>query len=217
MSRGHFISLEGGEGAGKSTQTRLLAEWLRGLGHEVIETREPGGSPAAERIRETLLKLPESEGVWDAHTECLLLNAARRQHVADTIAPALNNGAWVITDRFSDSTMAYQGYAGSVGRTTIEALDNWAMGGFKPDLTLILDIEPDAGAVRVEERARAAAQTAFDVFERRPIDFHKAVLAAFRDIAAREPKRCVVIDASASQAIVATAIQSAVQARLETK
>ena len=131
MSRGHFISLEGGEGAGKSTQARLLAEWLRGLGHEVIETREPGGSPAAERIRETLLKLPESDGAWDAQTECLLLNAARRQHVTDIIAPALCHGAWVITDRFSDSTMAYQGYAGSVGRTAVEALDDWAMDGFK--------------------------------------------------------------------------------------
>jgi dTMP kinase len=217
LSRGHFISLEGGEGAGKSTQTRLLAEWLRGLGHEVIETREPGGSLAAERIRETLLKLPESNGAWDAHTECLLLNAARRQHVTDIIAPALNHGAWVITDRFSDSTMAYQGYAGSVGRTAVEALDDWAMDGFKPDLTLMLDIEPDAGAARTEERARAAGQTAFDVFERRPTDFHRAVLAAFRDIATREPKRCVVIDASAPQEIVAILIQSAVKARLETK
>ena len=217
MPRGCFISLEGGEGAGKSTQTQLLATWLRGLGHEVIETREPGGSPAAERIRETLLDLPESAGSWDAHTECLLLNAARRQHVVDIIEPALERGAWVITDRFSDSTMAYQGYAGSVGRPAVEALDRWAMDGFKPDLTLMLDIEPEAGAARTGERARAAGQTVLDVFERRPTAFHEAVLAAFRDIATQEPERCVVIDASATLELVAAAIQNAVKARLDVK
>ena len=217
MPRGCFISLEGGEGAGKSTQTQLLAAWLRGLGHEVIETREPGGSPAAERIRETLLDLPESDGSWDAHTECLLLNAARRQHVVDIIEPALGRGAWVITDRFSDSTMAYQGYAGSVGRPAVEALDRWAMDGFKPDLTLMLDIEPEAGAARTGERARAAGQTVLDVFERRPTAFHEAVLAAFRDIATQEPERCVVIDASATLELVAAAIQNAVKARLDVK
>ncbi|MBT6313623.1 MAG: dTMP kinase [Alphaproteobacteria bacterium] len=217
MPRGRFISLEGGEGAGKSTQTRLLATWLRGHGHEVIETREPGGSPAAEKIRQTLLGLPESDGTWDAHTECLLLYAARRQHVVDIIRPALARGAWVITDRFSDSTMAYQGYAGSVGRPAVEALDHWTMAGFKPDLTLMLDIEPEAGAARAGERARAAGQTVLDVFERRPIAFHEAVLSAFRDIAAQEPERCIVIDASATPDIVAAAIQNAVKARLEMK
>ena len=217
MPRGSFISLEGGEGAGKSTQTRLLTTWLRGLGHEVIETREPGGSPAAEKIRETLLSLSDSEGVWDAYTECLLLYAARRQHVVDIVEPALKRGAWVITDRFSDSTMAYQGYAGSVGRPAVEALDRWAMDDFKPHLTLMLDIEPEAGAARAGERAQAAGQTLLDVFERRPTDFHEAVLAAFRDIAAQEPERCVVIDASATQEMVTVAIQNAVKARLELK
>ena len=214
MPRGRFISLEGGEGAGKSTQTRLLAEWLRSRQHEVLETREPGGSPAAERIRETLLGLPEAAGNWDAHTECLLLYAARRQHVIDVIQPALERGEWVISDRFSDSTMAYQGYAGSVGRPAIEALDQWALDDFKPDLTLILDIDPKAGAARAEERAQAAGQTVKDVFERRPVAFHQAVLAAFRDIAVQAPERCEIINASDTQATGATAIQTAVKVRL---
>lgn len=214
LPRGQFISFEGGEGAGKSTQTKALARWLRNRGVNVIETREPGGSPAAERIREALLGLPEQDGAWDAHTECLLLYAARRQHVADIIEPALNRGDWVITDRFSDSTMAYQGYAGAVGRPAVEALDAWALDGLKPNLTIMLEIAPEAGLQRAQARAAAAGQTIADVFERRPKDFHIAVLQAFRAIAEAEPDRCAVVDAAHSVEAVAEAIQAIVASRL---
>lgn len=210
MARGRFITFEGGEGAGKSTQTRALADWLRGRGVNVVLTREPGGSPAAERVREALLGLADDVGRWHGDAECLLHYAARRQHVADLIAPALARGDWVISDRFADSTMAYQGHAGGVGQARVEALHTWALGDLAPDLTLVLDLTVEQGFARAEARGRAA-----DVYERRPEAFHQAVRQAFLAIAQAAPERCCVIDASQAPDAVAAAIQAAVASRLE--
>lgn len=213
MAPGRFITFEGGEGAGKSTQARRLAEWLRKRGIDVIETREPGGSPAAERVREALLNLPPETGTWHADAECLLHFAARRQHIADVIQPALQKGEWVISDRFADSTMAYQGYAGGVGPARVATLEAWALGGplggFSPDLTLILDLSVESGLERV--RARGAAS---DIYERRPQAFHKAVRDGFLAIAASAPARCSVIDAARELDAVSADIMAAVRARL---
>lgn len=208
MELGRFITLEGGEGAGKSTQTRRLADWLRARGLEVIETREPGGSPPAERIRTALLGLSEAEGAWHADAECLLHYAARRQHVADVIEPALAAGEWVISDRFADSTMAYQGYAGGVAPDRIMALHAWALGDFAPDLTIVLDIDPADGLGRAASRGIAA-----DVYERRGGKFHARVRDGFLAIAAAAPDRCRVLSAAASPDIVATGIAEAVRHR----
>ncbi len=209
MARGRFITLEGGEGVGKSTQARLLADRLRTQGMTVVETREPGGSPAAERVRDTLLGLPEDVGVWDRDAECLLHYAARRQHVSDVIEPALADGRWVVCDRFADSTMAYQGYATGLGRARVEALHAWTLGDLKPDLTLILDLPVADSADRVRARGRAS-----DIYERKPDAFHEAVLAGFREIAAREPERCLLIDAARPVETVAAAIAEALADRL---
>lgn len=205
MARGRFITFEGGEGAGKSTQTRALADWLRTSGRTVVQTREPGGSPAAERVRSALLGLPPEDGEWQASTECLLHYAARVQHVADVIEPALAAGSWVISDRFADSTMAYQGHAGNLGLDRVRSLDVWALGGLAPDLTLLLDLPVEAGLDRV--RTRGAE---IDVYERRPAAFHEAVRQGFLAIAKAEPERCRLIDATATPGDVAGAIQAAV-------
>lgn len=210
MERGRFITLEGGEGAGKSTQTRRLADWLRARGLEAIETREPGGSPPAERIRTALLGLTAEEGAWHADAECLLHYAARRQHVADVIAPALAAGAWVISDRFADSTMAYQGYAAGVSPDRITALHGWALGDFAPDLTVVLDIDPADGLVRAASRGVAA-----DVYERRGDEFHARVRDGFLSIARAAPDRCRVLSATASPDVVAANITAAVRDRFD--
>jgi len=213
VAPGRFITFEGGEGAGKSTQTRRLAAWLRARGRTVVETREPGGSPAAERVRDVLLNLPADAGTWQADAECLLHFAARRQHVADVIQPALARGDWVVSDRFADSTMAYQGYAGGVGPARVAELEAWALGGplggFSPDLTLILDLSVDRGFERARTRGRAA-----DIYERRPKDFHEAVRQGFLAIAASRPERCRVIDGDRDSDAVAADVRTAVSARL---
>jgi dTMP kinase len=211
MPRGRFISFEGSDGAGKSTQTKRLAAALRAGGRTVVETREPGGSPAAERVRAALLGLPESDGQWTPDAECLLHYAARRQHVCDVIEPALKRGDWVISDRFSDSTMAYQGIAGGVGADRVRALHAWALGDFLPDLTIVLTLSVAAGIERVHDRARGQAP---DVYERRPTAFHAAVAAAFLEIVAAAPERCVAIDASGPSDAVAAAVAATVAARL---
>lgn len=208
MAKGRFITLEGGEGAGKSTQVKRLAAWLRDQGFETVETREPGGSPPAERIRQALLGLPAEDGGWHADAECLLHYAARRQHVADKIAPALASGAWVVSDRFADSTMAYQGHAGGVPPARIEALRQWTLGDFGPDLTLILDISPEDGLKRAASRGEAA-----DVYERRATAFHASVRQGFLEIAAAEPERCRVLSADGPEDDVATAVRAAVAHR----
>jgi dTMP kinase len=201
---GRFITLEGGEGAGKSTQARLLEAALAAAGHRVVRTREPGGAPGAEAIRGVLL----GQGPWDGVAECLLHFAARREHVVRTIRPALAAGAWVISDRFADSTMAYQVYGQGVARGVFDALAAVALEGLRPDLTLVLDIGPGEGL------ARAAARGETNRYEALDPDFHERVRAGFRAIASAEPGRCAVVDATAAPEGVAAEILRLVRARL---
>jgi dTMP kinase len=203
--RGKFITIEGGEGTGKSTQAKLLAASLERQGAAVQATREPGGSPGAEAIRRLLL---EGEGErWDALSEAFLLIAARRDHVNRLISPALERGMWVVSDRFADSTLAYQGYGKGIGLAQLAALHNLALGDFVPDLTLILDLPVEVGL------ARAAARSPGDRFERLDRDFHQSLRMGFRQIAADNPARCVLIDASGNQETIHEAVINAVKRR----
>lgn len=204
--RGRFITLEGGEGAGKSGHAARLAEWLKGQGGAVLLTREPGGSPRAEALRKLLLS-----GRFAAHgpdAEALAFALARADHLAVTIRPALEAGTWVISDRFMDSTRAYQGAAGA-DASLLDLLDQIVVGPDRPDLTLILDVPADIGIKRTEKREHGP-----DRFERDAMHLHAARRQAFLDIAAREPERCVVIDATGEKAVVAEAIRKAVAERL---
>jgi dTMP kinase len=187
-SRGKFISLEGGEGVGKSTQVNALAETLRGRGLDVVVTREPGGSAGAEAIRELLLS--GSDDRWEPQAEALLFAAARADHVAKTIRPALETGKWVLSDRFVDSSLAYQGGAGGLGIEAVRAINAFGIGDDFPDCTLVLSM--DEGG----ERARARDAGGSDRIGGRPDDYHRKVEAAFHIIAAEEPERVKLIDAS---------------------
>lgn len=212
--RGYFITLEGGEGAGKSTQVKRLAAALSTRGVEVVQTREPGGTPGAEDIRALLVTGDPAR--WDAMTETLLHYAARRAHVEKTVKPALARGVWVISDRFADSTMAYQGYAGSVGREAVAALHKLVLGDFVPDLTLVLDLPVETGLARARARMTGAGQPtgqAEDRYERMGLAFHESLRSAFHEIARREPDRCRLIDASGPPDQVAAALWQAVVAR----
>jgi dTMP kinase len=206
---GRFITLEGGEGAGKSTQVVRLKEWLERQGHEVVATREPGGAPGAEMVRKLLVEGPVER--WDGVTEALLHFAARRDHLRSTVWPALKRGAWVISDRFADSTMAYQGYGHGADRTMLGGLYDMAVGEFCPDLTLILDLPVEIGLARAASRRGTETR-----YESLPIAFHERVRAGFLDIAAVDPERCVVIDANRDIDTIAAAIAEAVTSRLDT-
>lgn len=205
-ARGRFITLEGGEGAGKSTQAARLAEWLKGEGISVVVTREPGGSPGAEALRALLLG--GRVAPFGAEAEALVFAIARADHVAETIRPALEAGSWVISDRFYDSTWAYQG-ADGVRPERLAELDRIAVGDDRPDLTLILDLPADAGLQRIGGRDAAP-----DRFEQDEHAQHEARRQAYLAIAGREPERCVVVDAGHSEAEVAAAIRAAVAERL---
>ena len=205
---GRFITLEGGEGTGKSTQIKRLAASLEAKGIPVLATREPGGSPGAEQIR--ALMVEGEPGRWDAITETLLAYAARADHVARTIGPALLAGSWVISDRFSDSTFAYQGVGRGVPRETIRRIDSAVLDDFAPDLTLVLDLDVTLGLQRAA--ARGAAENRFEKFG---ADFHERLRQAFLDIARRNPERCRVIDAGGSEDQVAAAILAAVSRRFD--
>jgi dTMP kinase len=207
MARGRFITFEGGEGAGKSTQLRLLADALAASGVDVVATREPGGSPGAEEIR-TLLVTGEP-GRWDAETEALLHFAARRDHLMRTVWPALERGAWVLSDRFADSTMAYQGYAQGLGRERVADLYRLVVGDFAPDLTLVLDVPAERGLERAGMRPGSETR-----YERMGGAFHARLREAFLDIAKREPRRCVVIDGSGAVEVVAGLILRAIREKL---
>ncbi len=208
MIRSRFISIEGGEGAGKSTQVPLLMRALEQAEIAAMATREPGGSPGAEAIRRLLL---EGEGErWDATEEALLLFAARRDHVARLIEPALARGTWVISDRFADSTLAYQGYGRGLPLADVAMLHRFALGDFAPDLTLILDLPVEIGLARAAARDAAA-----DRFERLDPAFHERLRHGFRAIAAAEPARCALIDANRDPAAVHRAVMEAVSQRLE--
>jgi dTMP kinase len=206
MARGVFITIEGGEGAGKSTQLVRLAGALRRTGREVVATREPGGTEEAEAIRALLVG--GAPGRWDPLAETLLHYAARAQHVARLVRPALERGAAVLSDRFADSTMAYQGFGQGVPRGTIRAIHAASLGRFAPDLTLILDLPVETGL------ARAAGRQATNRYERFDAGFHARVRAGFLAIAREEPGRCVVIDASRPPDAVWAAIVAAVSGRL---
>lgn len=187
-ARGRFISLEGGEGVGKSTQVRALAEALRQRGIDVLVTREPGGSEGAERIRELLLS--GSEERWGPQAEALLFAAARADHLAKTISPALDAGRWVLADRFIDSSLAYQGGAGGLGIEAVRAINAFGIGDGFPDRTLVLALA-EGGA-----RARARDNEVSDRIGGRPEGYHQKVDLAFRLVAAEEPERVRIIDAS---------------------
>jgi dTMP kinase len=207
VKTGRFITLEGGEGAGKSTQAKLLAAWLREHAIAVEITREPGGSPGAEEIR-ALLVTGET-GRWDPLTETLLHYAARRNHMTTRIAPALASGRWVISDRFFDSTAAYQGFGQGVNAEIIDRLRQLTIGGFKPDLTLILDISAQTRRLRTLGRPGQE-----DRYERMTEAFHARVRDGFMAIARAEPERCVMIDAELPADEVAAVIKAAIVQRL---
>ena len=194
MTHGIFITLEGGEGAGKTTQQSLLAKALRAKGLEVLTTREPGGSPGAEDIRRLLVE-GEVER-WTPMSETLLLLAARNDHLARTILPALEKGTCVVCDRFSDSTVAYQGGGLELGADMVRELSGPVVGEMAPDLTLILDIEVEAGLQRAETRVNGEAGNHIQRCERMDKEFHERMRQCFLDIAAQEPGRCVIIDAA---------------------
>jgi dTMP kinase len=208
VARGRFITFEGGEGAGKSTQVQLLVEALRQAGRDAVATREPGGSSGAEEIRALLVS--GDPGRWDTMTEALLVAAARRDHLRSTVRPALAAGRWVVSDRFADSTTAYQGYAGGVALDALVRLHELATDGFRPDLTLILDLPAAAGLARAGGRGGAAE----DRFEKKGLAFHERLRAGFLEIARNEPGRCAVIDAALAVEAVHAAVWRVVRERL---
>jgi dTMP kinase len=201
VAKGKFISLEGGEGVGKSTQLHALGAELRTRGIDVVETREPGGSPGAESIRRLVLEQQD----WPLEAEGLLFAAARADHIEKTINPALDRGAWVLSDRFVDSSLAYQGGAGGLGIERVRELHEFACRGFLPHRTLILVLEEG------QQRARARDGSLSDRIGGRPEDFHHKVDLAFRLIAAEEPERVRLIDASGSQTEVTERLLDAIR------
>ncbi len=197
---GKFLTFEGGEGAGKTTQAERIKEALEQAGIECVMTREPGGTFGAEAIRD--LVLHGAHDRWTGMTELLLMYAARLDHVDKLIKPALARGVWVLCDRFSDSSMAYQGYARGLGREKVEAVDQVVMDGFKPDLTIVFDIDPILALRRVKTRGEDL--TRFDTEE---LEFHKKLRAGFNDIAERNPKRVHTVDAASSRDAITVQIK----------
>jgi len=207
VSRGIFITLEGGEGTGKSTQTRRLVERLRALGHGVVQTREPGGSAGAEVIR-NLVVAGDAER-WSPRTETLLMYAARSDHLERTIRPALEAGDWVVCDRFADSSRAYQGAGGGVPPAFIEMLDAGIVGDDQPDLTLVFDLPVEVGLERAFGRGLFETR-----FESKGLAFHGRLREGFLAIARDHPDRCVLIDADGDEDTVEARVWAAVQARM---
>ncbi|MGB3036237.1 MAG: dTMP kinase [Methyloceanibacter sp.] len=207
VETGKLITFEGGEGAGKSTQVSLLVERLKSAGRHAVATREPGGSPAAEEIRETLLSGKIKS--FGPFAEALLFSIARQDHVDTVISDALARGQWVVCDRFLDSTRAYQGVTGGVPAPVISALERLTLHGLMPNLTIVLDIPVEEGLARARRR-----RTTPDRFESQDFGQHERIRKAFLDIAEEEPARCVVIDARKPEALVAEDVWEAVAARL---
>jgi dTMP kinase len=207
IARGRFITLEGGEGAGKSTQAQRLAARLRDRGLEPVLTREPGGSPLAERIRSVILS--GAVAPLGPAAEAVMFSAARIDHLEKTIRPALARGAWVICDRFSDSTRAYQGALGNLEPRFLRDLERVTVGATRPDLTLVIDVPAEAGLARARARSSIV-----DRFEAEGLAFHEALRKAFLDIAAGEPERCAVIDGSGDADAVEAAVSAVVEQRL---
>ncbi len=205
-ARGRLITLEGGEGAGKTTQARFIAAWLRAQGREVVTTREPGGSPLAEAIRRLVLA-DWNEGVAPI-TELLLIFAARSAHLQATVLPALQRGCDVVCDRFVDASWAYQGAGRGVEAHKLAAIEQMVLGDLRPDLTLVFDIDPSVGLARAQGRGDA------NRFEAETLAFMQRVRQAYLDRAASEPQRCVVIDASLPSDAVGERIQKILEQRL---
>lgn len=208
MSPGRFITFEGGEGTGKSTHVALLAQRLRDAGHTVTETREPGGTPQAEAVR-ALLVSGETDR-WSPEAEALLNYAARDSHLNVQIRPALDAGTWVVCDRYIDSTRAYQGHAGGVDNSFLATLEKTIVSTTMPDLTFVLDLDPEIGLARAENRATEGESR----FEAKGRAFHTTLRNAFLEIARQEPDRCVVIDAAGTREQIADAIWQTVATRL---
>ena len=208
MTSGRFITFEGGEGAGKSTQLKRLVARLEAAGREVVATREPGGSPGAESIRDLVLKGDADR--WSPVTETLLMYAARRDHIERVIRPALARGAWVVCDRFADSTRAYQGAAGGTDPGLIAAMETYILEETRPDLTLIFDMPVDVGLERAHARAGSEMR-----FESKGLAFHERLREGFLAVARAEPERCAVIDARSSLDEVELAVWAAVESRLD--
>jgi len=207
--RGRFITFEGGEGSGKSTHARILADRLNALGIEVVLTREPGGSAGAEIIRHILLSgIAKPLG---AETEAILFAAARDDHVRATILPALVAGRWVICDRFIDSTRVYQGALGKVDAKLIRGLERVTVGAAMPNLTFVLDVPANVGLARAKRRR---GNSATDRFEAESVEFHETLRQAYAALADKEPKRCIVIDGRAPRDVVSDRIWEAVRERL---
>jgi len=206
-TRAPFISLEGGEGSGKSTQIRYLNDSLQALGKPVLTTREPGGAPGAEEIRALLVQ--GAPGRWDGLTETLLHFAARRDHLVKTVNPARMAGRWVVSDRFADSTMAYQGFGQKLGPEIITRLYDLVVGADGPDLTLVLDLPVEIGLRRAVGRGGVE-----DRYERMGRDFHERLRQAYLAIAKAAPERCVIVDASGSETAIASQILAIVTDRL---
>lgn len=203
--KGRFITFEGGEGGGKSTHMRLLGEALKARGRDIVITREPGGSEGAEALRKLLVSGDVNR--WSAEAETLLNYAARDNHLNELIRPALDRGAVVVSDRFMDSTRAYQGYAGGCDLAFIDVLERVIVGATRPDLTLILDIDAEAGL----RRAKGRGTSAEDRFERKGLTFHEKLRHGFLEIAKADPKRCKVIDATQPVDDVSAAILAHVE------
>jgi dTMP kinase len=208
--KGKFITFEGGEGTGKSTQAAILAQRLESLGVGVKLTREPGGSPGAEILRHVLLS--GAAKPFGPEAEAILFAAARDDHIQCTIRPSLDAGKWVISDRFADSTRVYQGVLGEVDHRFIKALERISGGDLRPDLTFVLDVSADIGLKRAAGRRSGSSP---DRFESETIDFHERLRNAYLMLAAAEPDRCVIVDASAPKKMVTSRIWEAVNSRLQ--
>ena len=206
MKRGKFLTFEGGEGTGKSTQARRLADRLRERGLEVVQTREPGGTPGAEALRALLVQGGADR--WSPTAELLLMYAARADHLERVIRPALARGAWVVSDRFADSSRAYQGAGGGADAALIERIDQAVVGADQPDLTLVFDLPVEIGLERAMQRGGDAR------FEAKGLAFHQRLRDGFRAIAAQHPDRCVVIDAAAGLDAVSERVWREVEFRL---
>jgi len=206
-TRGRFITLEGGEGAGKSTQVAAIVEYLNAEGIKAVATREPGGAPGAELIRDLLVDGPEAR--WEPLTEVLLHFAARREHVVRTVLPYIERGVWVVSDRFADSTMAYQGYGQGADRGAIEAIYRASLGTFSPDLTIVLDLPIELGLARAHAREQGGKSR----YEKMDRAMHERLRRGFLEIARGAPDRCVVLDAAADAATVSRLIIALVRER----